>query len=122
MQKTFGPYSPICWAGDLGFISGQVGVDPVTKLAPADFAGQMRLVLANVAALLLEHNVRNNQIVKTTVFLTDMDDFTIMNELYQEFFAAPRPARSCVAVASLPKIADNELRVEIEAVVYRPSP
>lgn len=121
MHTTYGPYSPIRWAGDFGFISGQVGIDPVTKQAAADLSGQMRQVLANVKTILTDYDLTPNMIVKTTVFLTDMADFSLMNEIYDTFFTGPRPARSTVGVASLPKIADNRLRVEIEAVVYRPS-
>jgi 2-iminobutanoate/2-iminopropanoate deaminase len=99
MPSTFGPYSPIRQAGELYFVSGQIGVDPAIKSAAAN-AG---LGLGDV--------------VKTTVFLTDMGDFAAMNEVYlKHFTSTPRPARSCVAVAELPRVADVPLKIEIEAI------
>ena len=121
MTTTFGPYTPIRWIGDTGYISGQVGIDPATKTAPPDLAGQIQQLFNNLTALLTAENLSLDNIIKTTIFLVSIDDFNACNELYQSYFTPPRPARTTVGVASLPKIADNTLLVEIEAVVYRPS-
>jgi 2-iminobutanoate/2-iminopropanoate deaminase len=104
-----GPYTPAVRAGDWLVVSGQIGLGP-DGLAD-DVAGQLRQALANLDALLAEHGVRADQVAKTTVFLTDMDDYAVMNDVYCEFFADHRPARSAVAVAALPLGA----LVEVEA-------
>jgi 2-iminobutanoate/2-iminopropanoate deaminase len=118
MTATFGPYSPVRQAGNLLFISGQVGVEAATKTASRDVAAQTKQALENLVALLAEHDASLRQVVKTTVFLADMSDFAAVNDVYQQYFAAPRPARSAVAVRELPRVAgDTRILVEIEAVV-----
>lgn len=120
IMSTYGPYSPIRKAGSLFFISGQVGINAEIKVAAADIEGQTRQALDNLKQLLEDNGLDINNTVKTTIFLKNMDDFTAMNEVYLRYFKEPRPARSTVEVAGLPKLADNELLIEIEAVVYKP--
>lgn len=116
-SQTFGPYTPVRQAGDLYFVSGQVGVDPVTKTAPEGVAEQTRQALENLksavegAGLTLEH------VVKTTIFVVEMADFATVNEVYVSYFTEPRPARSTVSVKELPRVAgDTPIKIEIEAV------
>ncbi len=108
------PFSPAVRAGKTLYLSGQVGLDPKTgKLADAGAAGQTRQALANVAAVLNAAGKTLDDVVKVNVYITDMNDYAAMNEVYAAAFAKPYPARTCVAVAALPLGA----RVEIEAVV-----
>jgi 2-iminobutanoate/2-iminopropanoate deaminase len=117
MPSTFGPYSPIRQAGELYFVSGQIGVDPAIKSAAADVTAQAEQALVNLEAVLANAGLGLGDVVKTTVFLTDMGDFAAMNEVYlKHFTSTPRPARSCVAVAELPRVADVPLKIEIEAI------
>ncbi len=114
-----GPYSQgIRVCGGLIFTAGQVGLDPKTgQLAGEDIVSQTRQALLNLQAVLSAAGTSLANVVKTTVFLADMNDFAAMNGVYQEFFATPpAPARSCVQVARLPL---NAL-VEIEAVAWYP--
>ena len=109
-----GPYSQAIRAGDFLFCSGQVGLDPASgKFAGDDAASQARQVMKNVEAVLTAGGASFSDVVKTTIFLVDMNDFTTVNEVYGAAFAggAP-PARSTVAVAALPRGA----RVEIEVI------
>ena len=112
-----GPYSPAVRAGDWLALAGQVGIDPATgKLADGGVADQTRQAMANVAAVLGDCGASLGDVAKTTVFLVDMGDFPVMNEIYAEAFAGHRPARSTVAVAALPLGA----RVEVEVWAYVP--
>jgi 2-iminobutanoate/2-iminopropanoate deaminase len=112
-----GPYSPAVRAGDWLALAGQVGIDPATgKLADGGVAEQTRQALANVAAVLGDCGASLGDVAKTTVFLVDMGDFPVMNEVYADAFAGHRPARSTVAVAALPLGA----RVEVEVWAYAP--
>ena len=122
MPTTFGPYSPLRQAGEHYFTSGQIGVDQTTKTAPADVSAQTSAALTNLSSVLNTAKLHLDDVVKTTVYLTDMGDFAKMNEIYLQFFAEPRPARTCVAVAELPRVADVSLKVEIEAVAMRREP
>lgn len=120
MSASYGPYTPARRAGDYYFISGQVGVNPETKAAPADVAGQVDQALQNMATVLASAGLQLDDVVKTTVFLTDMSNFGAMNEVYEQHFATPRPARSAIAVRELPRVAgETPLFVEIEAVAYK---
>lgn len=114
----FGPYTPVRKAGDYYFVSGQVGAD-ANKHAEPDIAAQCRQVCANLDSVLSSTGLSAADVVKTTVFLKNMNDFAAVNDIYVSFFPEPRPARSCVAVAALPNVADNELLIEIEAVAYK---
>ena len=111
--KAIGPYSQGTMAGGFVFTAGQVALDPGTgEVVPGGIAEQTERVMQNLAAILQAAGTGLGQVVKTTVFLTDMADFTAMNEVYARAFGNHRPARSTVAVAGLPK----GVKVEIEAV------
>ncbi|HEU4914448.1 MAG TPA: Rid family detoxifying hydrolase [Candidatus Saccharimonadales bacterium] len=116
-KPTFGPYSPVRQAGDFIFVSGQVGIDPITKTASADTAKQVEQALVNLKNVLVSVGSSLNDIVKTTVFITDGDDFDTVNQVYVGFFGDPKPARSTVCVKELPRVAGNTpVKVEIEAI------
>ena len=114
---AIGPYSQAIDSGTgLVFLSGQLPIDPATGAFPeGGIREQTRQSLRNAAAILTEAGLSLSNVVKTTVFLADMGDFAAMNEVYAEFFAAPYPARSAVAVKTLPKGA----LVEIECIAAR---
>ena len=110
---AIGPYSPAFQIGDLLFVSGQVPIDPDTgAVVEGDIAVQARQSLSNLKAILNAAGTNMGAVVKTTVFLADMNDFAAMNEVYAQFFQEPFPARSAVQVARLPK----DAKVEIEAI------
>ncbi len=114
--KAVGPYSQAVLAGDLLFISGQLPLDPVTgTFAATDAFGQTVQSLQNIAAILHEAGHAVSDVVKCTVFLKDMNDFSAMNEAYAAFFGEHRPARAAVEVARLPK----DAKIEIEAISVR---
>lgn len=119
--QTFGPYSPINRAEGFYFVSGQVGVDPQTKLAAATVAEQTGQVLENIAAVLATEGLGLKNVVKTTIFLTDVGDFAAVNEVYAKYFAEPpKPARSTVGVRELPRVGgDTPILVEIEAIAMK---
>ncbi len=118
-MATFGPYSPVYQAGEFYFISGQVGIDPITKQADKSIQAQAEQVLKNIQGVLDSVGLNLDSIVKTTIFLKDIDDYQVVNEIYMKHFAEPRPARSCVAVSALPKVGDHALLIEIEAVAMK---
>ena len=111
---AIGPYSQAVRAGNLLFVSGQIPLDPATgQLIPQDtIQDQTARVLENLKAILAQAGATLDNVVKTTVFLKDMEDFVEMNRVYQTFFSADCPARSAVQAARLPK----DVRVEIEAI------
>jgi 2-iminobutanoate/2-iminopropanoate deaminase len=112
--KALGPYSQGIKAGDLIFLSGQLGLDPKTNdFASGGVAEQTRQALTNLKHVIESAGSRIENVVKTTVFLNDMNDFQAMNAVYGEFFKSEPPARSTVQVAALPKGG----MVEIEAIV-----
>ena len=114
---AIGPYSQAIGAGRLVLCSGQIGLDPTTgELVEGGVAQQAERALRNLAAVLDSAGLSFGDVVKTTVFLVDMADFTALNEVYARFVTDPPPARSTIAVAALPKGA----RVEIEAIAARP--
>lgn len=112
---AIGPYSQAIDAGAFVFISGQIPVDPATGNLPEGITAQTTQSLANVRAILAEAGLTVANVVKTTVFLADMADFGPMNEVYASVFTAPFPARSAVAVKTLPK----NVLVEIEVIAAR---
>ena len=113
---AIGPYSQAIQAGDTVYVSGQLPIDPATgQFAEGDIRDLTRQSLLNVQHILESVGLSMAHVVKTTVFLADMNDFAGMNEVYAEFFAAPFPARSAVAVKMLPKGAS----VEIECVAVK---
>lgn len=109
---AIGPYSQAVRAGKFLFCSGQIALDPATgALIDGDVAAQTRRVMQNAAALLDAAGLSFRHVVKTTVYLVNMDDFTAMNAVYGEFFESAPPARSTVAVAALPRGAAVEIEV-----------
>lgn len=115
MSIPVGPYSPVVRAGDLLAVSGQLGLRD-GELVPGGVGDETRQALANLAAVLAGEGAELADVVKTTVFLRHMRDYSIMNEVYAEAFGDHRPARSAFAVAELPRVA----LVEIEAWAYCP--
>lgn len=112
---AIGPYSQAVKAGGFLFLSGQLGADPATgELVSDDTAAQTERVLRNIRSILDDCGSTLQDVVKTTVFLADMNDFAAMNEVYGKYFDVEQPARSTVQVARLPKNA----RVEIEIVAW----
>jgi 2-iminobutanoate/2-iminopropanoate deaminase len=113
---AIGPYSAGIRAGNLLFLSGSIPLDPATgQVVPGDITAQATRVMENIAALLAAAGAGFSQVVKTTVFLADMNEFAAMNEVYAKYFTAPFPARSTVQVARLPR--DVRLEIEVVAVV-----
>jgi len=113
---AIGPYSQGIDGGSVVITSGQIPLDPATgAFAADDIAGQTRQCLKNVGAVLAEAGLGMENIIKTTVFLKDMNDFAAMNEVYATFFPGEPPARSAVEVGRLPK----DALVEIEAIAVR---
>ena len=116
--RAIGPYSQAVRAGNFVFASGQIPIDPATgEFVPGGIAEQTEQVLKNLTALFAAAGVGLNQIVKTTVFLADMNDFIAMNEVYGRFFSEAPPARSTVQAARLPR----DAKVEIEAIAVVPA-
>ena len=110
---AIGPYSQAVIANGFVFTSGQIPIDPATgQFVPGGIAEQTKQVLNNLSAVLEAAGSSLQQVVKTTVFLADMQDFTAMNEVYATFFGAEPPARSTVQAARLPR----DARVEIDVV------
>ena len=112
---AIGPYSQALDLGNLVFVSGQIPVNPDTGTMPEDVRDQARQSLANLKAILAEAGLSMTDVVKTVVFLADLNDFAAVNEVYAQAFAEPFPARSCVQVAGIPKGA----KVEIECIAVR---
>lgn len=114
---AIGPYSQAVEANRFVFASGQLGINPATgEFVEGDVQAQTRQALTNARAIMNEAGLDLNNVIKTTVFLSDMANFAAMNEIYAEFFSEPYPARSAVAVKTLPK---NAL-VEVECIAVRP--
>lgn len=112
---AIGPYSQAIDAGAFVFVSGQIPVNPATGEVPEGIEAQAAQSLANLKAILEEAGLTTANVVKTTVFLADMADFAAMNAQYAAAFSEPFPARSAVAVKTLPK----NVLVEIEAIAVR---
>jgi 2-iminobutanoate/2-iminopropanoate deaminase len=112
---AIGPYSQAIKVGNLVYTSGQIPIDPATgSFVEGGIKEQTRQSLQNVKAILEEAGLTMKNVVKTTVFMADMNDFADMNAVYAEFFAEPFPARSAVAVKTLPKGALVEIEVIAE--------
>lgn len=112
---AIGPYSQAVQAGNLVYLSGMLPIDPLTgEFAPGQAKEQTEQIFKNIKAVLKEAGLTLENIVKTTVFLADMADFSAMNEVYGSYFSQPYPARSAFAVKTLPK---NAL-VEIEVIAF----
>lgn len=111
--KAIGPYSQAISSGNMIFTSGQLGIDPETgDFVKGTIQDETRQALNNLKAVLEAAGATLNDVVKTTVFIKDMNQFSLINEVYSEFFNEHKPARSCVEVARLPK----DGNVEIEAI------
>ena len=111
--KAIGPYSQAVRAGQLLFVSGQVPLDPATgQIVAGDIAAQTRRVFDNLGAVLKAGGRTFADVVRTTVFLADMNDFATVNDVYGTYFSEPYPARATVQVARLPK----DARVEIDVI------
>lgn len=114
--KAIGPYSQAIIANGFVFTAGQIGSDPKTgQLVEGGIEEQTEQVLKNIAAVLKASGSSMQDVVKTTVFLADINDFAKMNEIYARHFAAPFPARSTVQVARLPR--DAKIEIEVVAVI-----
>lgn len=115
--KAVGPYSQAVRAGDFLFCSGQIPIDPKTNelnLFDGDVTKQTRLVMENLKAVLAAEGMTFDNVVKTTIFLSKMDNFAKVNEVYSSYFGSYKPARATVEVSKLPKGVD----IEIEAIGY----
>ena len=113
---AIGPYSQGIAAGNTAYISGQLPIDPATgAFAGEDIVSQTRQALNNIKAILHANGMTMANVVKTTVLMADIGEFSAMNEVYAEFFSQPYPARAAYQVAALPKAA----RIEIEAIAVK---
>lgn len=113
---ALGPYSQAISVGSFVYVSGQTPLDPLTgNLVSTDIVSQTQQAIRNIVAILEASSLDLSAVVKTTVFLSDMNNFSAMNEVYASFFSTPFPARSTVEVARLPK----DALIEIEAIAYR---
>jgi 2-iminobutanoate/2-iminopropanoate deaminase len=111
--KAMGAYSPAIKAGNLLFISGQIPIDPSTgNLIEGDIKAQAEQVMRNLTALLRAAGAGFGQVVRTTVYLADMNDFAGMNEIYSSYIVDPPPARATVQVARLPR----DVKIEVDAI------
>ena len=114
--KAVGPYSQAVQMGDFLFCSGQISIDPKTnEVFTGDIKNQTEMVMKNIEAVLGAAGLNYSNIIKTTIFLTNMNDFATVNEIYAKSFQNEPPARSTVAVAALPK----GVNVEIEVIAHR---
>jgi 2-iminobutanoate/2-iminopropanoate deaminase len=112
---AIGPYSPAVEAGGMVFVSGQLGIDPVSGAPESGVKLQTERSIRNIKSLLAAADLGLGDVVKTTIFLANMADFAVVNEVYASHFAAPYPARSTIQVSELPKGG----LVEIEAIAVR---
>ncbi len=113
--KPIGPYSQAIISGNLIFCSGQIGINPDTGELGEDIEAQTKQVLKNLKEILTEAHSSLEKVIKTTIFLKNIEDFKKVNEIYGEFFSSHKPARSTVEVSNLPKGA----LVEIEIIAER---
>jgi len=111
--QAIGPYSQAVKAGDLLFVSGQIPLDPSTgEMVKGDIKAQTEQVMKNIASILAAANVSFDHVVRTTIFLADLNDFAVVNKIYGNYFKTPEPARAAFQVARLPK----DARIEIDAI------
>jgi 2-iminobutanoate/2-iminopropanoate deaminase len=115
VPAAIGPYSSALKIGNLVFVSGQLPIDPVIgEIVEGEIEVQARRSLENLKAVLKSYSIGMENVVKTTIFLKDMNNFSQVNKIYDEYFTDQFPARSCVEVSRLPKDAD----IEIEAIAF----
>lgn len=112
---AIGPYSQALDLGNMVFVSGQIPVDPTTGRMPEGVEAQAVQALTNLKNVLAAAGITMENVVKTTVFLADLQDFAVVNGIYESFFKAPYPARSCVQVAAIPKGA----KLEVECIAVK---
>ena len=112
---AIGPYSQAIEANGMIFASGQIPVDPATGTIPDGVEAQAHQVFRNITALLEAAGSSMENVVRTLVFLKDMNDFAAVNEIYAQYFTRPYPARSCVQVAKIPK----DVRIEVEVTALK---
>ncbi len=111
--QAIGPYSQAIKTDTLVFVSGQIALDPATgSMVDSDIRAETRQAMTNLAAVLTAAGSSIENVVKATLFIRDMDDFAMINEVYGEFFPSDPPARACVEVSRLPK----DARVEVECI------
>ncbi len=110
------PYSPTRRSGNLLFSAGQIGRDPETGHAKPSIEDQTHQAMKNLSEHLENGGASLAGVIKTTVYLTDMGDYAKFNDVYASYFSEPYPARTCIAVKELPRVADVDLIVEIEAI------
>lgn len=115
IPKAVGPYSAYRVVDDYVYISGQIGLDPETNELELDLSSQTKRILENIKNILAKENLTMDNVIKTTVLLSDIHDFVPVNEIYMTYFNEPYPARSAFAVKNLPKGA----LVEIEVIAHR---
>jgi 2-iminobutanoate/2-iminopropanoate deaminase len=114
--QAVGPYSQAIRAGSLLFVSGQIPIDPATgQVIAGDAAAQTRRVMENIGEILKAAGSSFYQVVRTTVYLADIAEFSAMNEIYGQYFSAPAPARSTIQAARLPR--DAKLEIDVIAVL-----
>src|SRR5687768_8366289 len=117
--SAIGPYSQAIRSGSLVFVSGQIPLDPVSAtMVEGDISVQTHRVLRNIAGILDAAGSSLDRVVRTTVYLADMNDFAAMNEVYASYFSSPAPARATIQAARLPR----DARVEIEVIASIPNP
>ncbi|TWP22548.1 RidA family protein [Apibacter muscae] len=109
--KAIGPYSQAVKTDNLLFISGQIPVHPITNSIPTTIEEQTHQVMKNIEAILLEAKLNWDNVIKSTIYLTDMNDFTKVNDIYASYFSNFFPARECVQVVALPKNVSVEISV-----------
>ena len=115
--KAMGAYSPAIRAGNLLFVSGQIPIDPASgNLITGDITAQAEQVMRNLSALLKAAGVGFEHVVRTTVFLADMNEFGAMNEVYSRYIVDPPPARATVQVARLPR----DVKIEVDCIAVLP--
>ena len=115
VPAAIGPYSPALKIGNLVFTSGQLPIDPVIgEIVKGGIEAQARRSLENLKTVLESYSIGMENVVKATIFLKDMNNFSQVNKIYSEYFTGQFPARSCVEVSRLPKDAD----IEIEAIAF----
>ena len=113
--EAIGPYSQAIRIGDFLYTSGQISLDPKTmEMITGNIELETKKVLQNIEAILSAEGLNFGHVIKTTVYLTDLSEFTRMNQVYEKFFSNTKPARACVQVAALPKGA----KVEIDAIAH----
>jgi len=113
--KAIGPYSQAIESNNMIFLSGQLPINPQDGSIPQDIKGQTEMVLKNIQSILTQAGLTLENVVKTTVFMTDLTKFSEMNEIYEKYFSSNPPARSTIEVKSLPK----GVMIEIECIAVK---